>query len=304
MTFPIKQMAIVDYARLQALQGARIVEKGGVFWRQVRPLFFRPMVLPQELDPAHVVPPCSWPGAYQFAVAGNQVGNSTMSFLFYDELRDYTLENLSHNRRRLIKNAAKLFEVRPLSDLETLTAQGHSVYVSFFERTHYRFRSDRTQKQEFDRWAQTIFAFPSSFVLGAYDSKRLVGVSVSFWVHDTLLYATLFAESEAQRKGVGELMLHVLRTTVAQEHGIARILVRPYQGGTSHDQYYLMRGCKLVRKPALLRINPAVAMLLRSLAPAQYAKLRGTFSENGIPDANEQTDESRMRIGTQTELPK
>ena len=126
---------------------------------------------------------------------------------------------------------------------------------------------------------------PGDFVLGAYSGMILAAVSVSFWVNGTLIYATLFAESEAQGKGVCELMLHELRMAAAQNTGISQILIRTYQGGNSRDQYYLLRGCKLVSKPAHLHINPVAEFLLRRFAPGAYAKLRGDLRSEEIPVA-------------------
>ena len=41
------------------------------------------------------------------------------------------------------------------------------------------------------------------------------------------------------------------------------------------DQYYLLRGAKIVRKPARLELNRFSLALLRRLKPAEYALLTG-----------------------------
>jgi hypothetical protein len=275
MNITIQRTLLSDYARLQAAQGEELVERNGIYWRRVRQLFYRPLLEFEALDPASVAPPCSRLGAYQYVVPTSGRENSHMHFIVCDELQGYSLGGVSHNRRRLIKNAAKLFEVRPLLAAGELKDHGHHAYLSFYERTAYSFKADRAQKANFDEWADTLFSCPGAFVLGAYSGVDLSAVSVSFWVNETLIYATLFADSEAQRKGVCELMLHELRMAAAQNAGISQILIRPYQGGNSRDQYYLLRGCKLVSKPAQLHINPVAALVLRRFAPGAYGKLRG-----------------------------
>jgi hypothetical protein len=78
------------------------------------------------------------------------------------------------------------------------------------------------------------------------------------------------------RKNVGELLFHELRMLAAGEMGIRDIFVRPYQGGNSLDQYYLLRDCKLVRKPAFLEMPSVTRSLLRRLMPQKYAQLCGS----------------------------
>jgi hypothetical protein len=285
MSMTIQPTPLADYARLQAAQGTKLIEKSGIIWRRIRPMLYRPLLEFEALDSAVVEPPCSRFGAYQHVVAGSGQGNSHMNCLICDELRSYSLEGVSHNRRRLIKNAAKFFQVRPVVTARELRDKGHQVYLSFYERTGYSFKADRAHKASFDAWSETLFSCPGAFVLGAYSGTSLAAVSVSFWVRETLIYATLFAESEAQRRGVCEIMLHELRLAAARAAGISQILIRAYQGGNSRDQYYLLRGCKLVSKPARLRINPVAALLLRGFAPGAYDKLRGEISSHEISAA-------------------
>ena len=117
------------------------------------------------MDPASVESPCSRLGAYQHVVPGSGKANSQMNFLVCDEPRGYSLEGVSHNRRRLIKNAAKLFQVRPVLAAQELKDQGHRVYLSFYERTAYSFKADRAQKANFDLWADTLFSCPGTLCL-------------------------------------------------------------------------------------------------------------------------------------------
>jgi hypothetical protein len=180
MSFPIQPTVLADYARLQVAQGAKLIEKSGIIWRQVRPMLYRPLLEFEALDSAVVEPPCSRLGAYQHVVAGSGQGNSRMNCLVCEELRSYSLVGVSHNRRRLIKNAAKFFQVRPVVTAQELRDQGHEVYLSFYERTAYSFKADRTQKPNFDAWVETLFSCPGAFVLGAYCGTSLAAVSGFF----------------------------------------------------------------------------------------------------------------------------
>ena len=270
-----RQMSAAEYAELAATLGATIVCRDGVYWRRVRPFFYRPLLPFEPLETQTVAAPGVWPAGFQFMVRDASVANSTMNFLIYDEPRRYSLEALGHNRRRLIKHASGSFQIRLIRDLSEIKEQGHRVYLSFFDRTRYAYKSERVRKAGFDRWVETLGNFPKAIVLGGYGAAGLVAVSVSYWVKDTLWYATLFDDTAAMKEGVCELMLHELRRMVAGQRGIARMVARRYRGGNSFDHYYLIRGCKLTRLPARLEINPGVKLLLRWCLPREYSAVCG-----------------------------
>lgn len=266
-------MSLAEYASLQRRLGERIIERDGVIWQQVRPLFYRPLLPVEPVQAAPIRPPCAWPGAFQYLVRDPQTANSTMSFVMLDELDRYSLHGLSHKRRHLITYAARRFEVRRLHDGNELKAQGYRAYLSFYRRTGYRYRSDRINETAFRAWADTLVQQPKTLLLGAFGPEGLVAVSASFWVSRTLVYASLFCETAAMQQNVGELLFHELRALAARQSGIDRIFVRRYQGGNSLDQYYLMRGCKLVREPARLEIPSLVSASIRWFMPRTHAML-------------------------------
>lgn len=136
-------MTPAEYARLAAAAGARLLERGGVVWREVRPLFYRPLLSSQPLDERTMLAPCRWPGGFQHAVCEPASANSTMNFLVYAQNRDYDLQTLSHEHRRVIKNAAKRFQVRLVDSLPELVDRGHPAYMSFYHRTGYRYLTER-----------------------------------------------------------------------------------------------------------------------------------------------------------------
>lgn len=291
MDMPIQQMTVDSFARLQAAQGANVVSKQGLHWRQVRRLFYRPLLAHEDVDDANLEPPCRWPGAYQYTLKRDDRANSAMAFLVYDEPHSYSLADLNRHRQKQIKKAANDFRVRPITDPGEIKERAYAAYLSFYRRTHYKYKSERTEKEEFDRWADIFRHFPQTILLGAEAADALAAVSVAYWVNQTLIYASIFSETEAMRKNVASLLLHELRLLAARQPGINQILARPYQGGNSLDRFYLDRECKLVRKPARLVANPGVVFLLRRLFPMHYAKLCGTFDAT-IPSATLESPKS------------
>jgi hypothetical protein len=275
METSIEAMSIEQYAELQRIFGATVVHQHGTYWRRVRPFFYRP-ILPLEAHETEGQPrPFAWPNAYQHVVTTGHPANSTMNFIVLDDLRSYSLAAMGHRRRHLITRSAHDFAVRPLLTRDELTRQGHRVYLSFFQRTRYSYRSERQKKEIFDQWVDTLFRNPAMLVLGGFGQDGLAAVSTSYLVNTTLVYSTLICETAAMKKNVGELMFHELRRIAARQPGITRIYVRNYQGGSSHDQYYLLRGCNLVRLPALLSLPAPLRTLISRFLPKQYARLRG-----------------------------
>jgi hypothetical protein len=275
MGFSIKAMTIVQYAEMQRMSGAAVILRHGTYWRRVRPFFYRP-ILPLEAHRADGQPrPFPWPNGYQHVVTAGEPSNSTLNFIVLDNLQSYSLGTLSHRRRHLITHAGQSFEVRPITASGELKQQGHRVYLSFFRRTKYSYKSERQQKVIFDQWADALFRHPAMLVLGGYGGDGLVAISTSCLVNTTLVYSTLICETAAMKKNVGEVMFHELRRIAANQPEISRIYVRNYQGGGSHDQYYLMRGCRLERIPALLDLPTPARTLIPRFLPKQYARLCG-----------------------------
>lgn len=275
MDFPIQQMSLSEFVDLQAQLGMRIERRGRHSWRRVRPFFYRPVLPTEEINQVEVQPPCGWPGGFQYGVSDSQQANSTIDLIVLEDLKDYSIEGLGHKRRNLIRSAAKRFEVRPLRSLEELKEHGYKVFLTFHNRTGYSYRSDRTNRAIFEGWSNALFKQPKSILLGAYSGGQLVGVSCSYWVERVLVYSTLFCDTEALKKNLGELLFHELRQLVARQTGIDCMLIRVYQAGNSLDQYYLLRGCKLVRKPARLEVPRVTQTFIRLAFPKQYALLRG-----------------------------
>ena len=55
MDYRIEQMSVAEYARVQALRGQKTVQVGAVYWKEVRPHFYRPLLPYVSLDPKRVM---------------------------------------------------------------------------------------------------------------------------------------------------------------------------------------------------------------------------------------------------------
>jgi len=270
-------MSLAEYAQMMARSGTRVIGRNGCFWRQVRPFFYRPLLPVERHEESRLQPPGAWPRAFQYAIADDRRANSKLNFIMLDDPQAYSLDGVKHRRRQLIRRAAQQFQVRPLGDPDELKEHGHRAYLSFYERTRYAYRTDRRKKAAFAEWIDTLFGCPKTILLGGYGPKGLAGLSASYWVNDTLVYSTLICDTESMQRNLGGLMFHEVRQLAAQQSRIKRVLVRPFQGGNSHDQYYLLRGCRLVSLPARLEMPFPIKASLRLAMPRKYNLLCGNF---------------------------
>lgn len=273
-------MSVAAYAAHEQRQGAPVVEAGSIYWRRVRPFFYRPLLPFKLLEPdQRQIPSGARWGGYQHAVPDAKQANSILALLMFRDASTYRLENLDKKRRWEVRSAARLFKICPLATASELAA-AHPVYADFLRRTGYRFRSDRAQPEKFREWAEAVFAAGRVAVLGAFQDGELQAVSIAPLVEQTLIYATFFARESALKQHVASLMLHTLRELAAGQGGIGQIYVgmRKFGKASTVDRFYQERGCETVCLPAWYRFNPLIACLLRFFLPRRWAQITGSAS--------------------------
>lgn len=267
------RMSADEYAAMQLAFGAKVVQAGGIWWRQVRKFFYRPLLPYRELNPEGLqYPPASMIGGVQFAVPDSVTPDSLLKLLLFENPHEYSLERLSQNNRYHVRRAMKKFSVRQISNVEEFIATAHPVYLSFYDRTKYGYRAERTDEQQFASWARTLFSFPQVRVLGAYREEELVSVSVSYLVEDVVFTATFFSRTEALNDYVSDLLLHVIRENSAANDDVNLIFASSAGMERGLDDFYLRRGAVLASKPARLKMNPFARMLLKTLKKDEYQK--------------------------------
>jgi len=277
-------MSLEQFAAFQRAQGAEIVRIGDAYWRRLRPFFYRPLLPFREYPPDSTRTPFGAKlGGVQYAVPRGVEANSCLNVLLFDNPEAYSLESLDRRRRWEVRQAAKHFTVCPVESSDELIRKAYSTYCAFYLRTHYGYRSERRHLDGFSRWAESLFQFPEVSVFGAYRGCNLCAVGIWALVEDALIYLTMFCDEEALRLNVTALMLHTLREVGAGCPQVKQIFVGMYHhlGRKSIDDFYLLRGCRLIQKPARFCLNPAASLFLRLCMPRQYAKLLGKIGERG-----------------------
>src|SRR5947209_90152 len=199
-------MSAEEYAALERACGEKLAKAGARWWRRVRPCFYRPILPFEELSPDHTRRPIlSRFGAAQYLVNHGFPGNSRMDFLLFESPQSYSAGQLKKGVRYQVRRAEKTFSVRRLASADELKKKGHSVYLSFYDRTRYGYRADRVQAASFALWAEALCSFRKALILGAFEKEELMAVSVSYLVEDVIFYSTFFSKTEALSEYVSDL---------------------------------------------------------------------------------------------------
>jgi hypothetical protein len=270
-------MSLDEYAEFEAANGADLISVDGTWWREVRPFFYQPLFPFLELKPFSTpLPPGAFLGGFQHNVPSPATANSARHFFIYDDVRTYSMDALRHQRRSAVKKGLELFSIRCIEDAGEFVSAGYPVYRSFYERTRYSYKKERIDKKKFAHWAGVLYRFPKVKVLGAYHGSELCSIDISYLVEDVLFEATAFSKTEYLKYCVVDAMVHTLRKTAAGCPGISTIYKGVVTGNANLDYSKVMRGCRIVSKPAFYRLNPLAYIVLRIFLRKYYEKLLGT----------------------------
>jgi hypothetical protein len=266
-------MTIDEFAAFQRTDGNKVVKSGDVWWVEIRPFFFRPLFPFTVIEAS----PRSYPlksllgGVLHLSPSGRSA-NTRMHFFIYDELQAYSLDALSNKRKKITLQAVEKLTLKEFENVEQFVAAAHDVYLSFFSRTQYWYRSERTERNMFEKWAATLFAQPKVVKVGAFHGDQLCGVEISYRVGDVIVGDTLFSNELGKRLNVTDFILHRLRESAAKTDASYFYLGLP-SGVQSLDESKLIRGCKVLTQPALLKVNPVALSVAKVLMKSSYQKL-------------------------------
>jgi hypothetical protein len=178
----------------------------------------------------------------------------------------------------------KHFSISIVKDIEEFVHSGYTAYCSFYSRTPYTYKNERTDRDHYTKWARTLFRFPKVRILGAYYGGELSAIDISYLINDVLIEASYFSKKEHLKYQVLELMIHALRERAAISANIKYIYKGTLTGLSGIDNAKLDRGCRIVSKPAFYRVNPVVLVVTKSFMKKEYGKLIGSLGSDGTQD--------------------
>ena len=184
-------------------------------------------------------------------------------------------------------SAAKIFSIREITDVNEFKEKAFPIYLSFYQRTEYKYKKERLNQYWFSGWAEAVFRFGKFLILGACRNGQLEAVWTAQLVEDTVFSTTAFSHAEALHLNVNSLLFHSLREVVASSGQAKQIFVGMYKYGAGRgvDDFYLSRGCSLVQMPAALRVHPPLMALIRAFLPREHRRLAGAIDRASNPMA-------------------
>lgn len=273
-----QRMTIQEYALYQRSLGLKVEKRNDVWWAEVRPYFFRPLICLAEVDPeATRYPVKSHIGGFLHTVPPAATANADMNFFIYDDLQRYSLGQLKEKHRYITRKGIRNFEARQLTDVGKFIDGAYEPYLSFFARTRYQYKKERLDRASFIDWSEKLFGDDRVMVVGAYRMNKLAAIDVSCQVEDLVIDEIFFSNNESLDLKVTDFLLHTLRETAASSDA-AYIFRGLPSGHRTLDESKLTRGCKVMRKPALLRINPLALYAAKLFMKKSHDKLLGITS--------------------------
>jgi len=266
-------MTIDEYAAFQKASGAKVLKIQDTWWTEARPFFFRPLFPFTELTPRYNKYPLqALVGGVLHPVPPGVPSNSCMTLFLYDDLKQYSLDTVGAKQRWIIKKGISNFEAGRITDLKQFVEEASVIYGSFYDRTRYFYRKERTDKELFAAWARPFFENPKVVVMGAYREGRLHGIDISYRVKDVIVDDVFFSDSESQPLKITDFLVHTLREGAKDTD--ARLLFRGFPTGKrTLDESKVTRGCKILRMPAFCKINPLALYVGKAFMNESYRKL-------------------------------
>jgi len=286
-------MSVDELAAYQQACGVRAVKIGDTWWIEPRPFFFRTLFPLAELDPGfsryplqHLV------GGVLHLVPDGTPANSQMKLFLYDRLDEYAPETLPAKQKWVIKKSTENFRAERITDLHRFVETAFPIYQSFYQRTQYSYKKERSELAAFAAWSQTLFRHPKILILGAYHGDRLAAVDISYQVRNLIIDDVFFSDTESQGMRVTDFVVHTLRELAAGSG--AQYLFRGFPcGKQSLDESKLRRGCKIFTIPAHCRVNPVALYVGKLFMNESYRKLM-TITAASYLDGHETSELPRQ----------
>jgi hypothetical protein len=268
-------MPLERYAAFEQAVNVKVVKAGDIWWRQVRPFLYRPLLPFKTYDTKKTLDDFNRFGAFQHAVNDGQPHNSYLNPIVFDQPRDYNLKKL-HQVQVSVKKALKnSVTVSRIVDESEFTERAYACYLSFYQRTQYAHGASRREKAGFARWSHTIFQFPELVVLGAFNGGELLSFIIFCQVDDTLILKTLVNSDNGLKLAAPDLLIHSIRLSVSRQPTIRMVFNSMYGQSSSINKYYLRRGARVLALPANLHMHPVLCRVVRQASQSTYDRLLG-----------------------------
>jgi len=270
-TMQWKPMTIDDYALFHQINGTKVVNVDGIWWREVRPFFFSPVFPFLEISSrSSTYPLRSKIGGIHHLVPSGLNANSYMHFFVYDYLQSFCFDQLPSKRKKEIHRWLQHFSARQITDMRTLHS-AYDIYLSYYNRMCNGCNGARPVYSEFLKWTNTLYSYPQVLKLGIYKSDKLCAIATLYQVNDVIICGTFFSNFESEKLRVTDFVYYLIRelsvTSDAKYIYLGRVT-----GKRELDELKLQRGCRILSLPAYCKVNPMSLYLLKGFIKNKFSK--------------------------------
>lgn len=273
----IPELSIPEYVSYERGNGERIICHDGIYWRMAYPLFWKPLLPYCHLPEGYKLPSCFFLGGYQKPAFDPEYANSSINYYSFDSPSSFSIDQLDQPSRYEIRKSEMHNRHVIMEDYLSFCEEAYPVYISFYERTSYGYKNNRTKKSVFNTWADNIFRNPKIIILGAYQGDNLAGVMIIGNVVGVISILSLFSSTKFLKNRTNEFLYYKARVMAAQTSGATSVLVGMESENIGLNRFKEKRGATMKKNPTTIWINPMAELALRVALPEKYKRFKNAL---------------------------
>jgi hypothetical protein len=263
-----------EYAAACRARGARVVERHGRHWEEIRPGFFTAVHWLARMSAAEARPPSNWSWGYQTTMneEGAASSNASLPAHLLRDVVEYDVDRLSKKRRYDLRKSQRLVTIVELTSPALLEAEGYEVMRSAYSRTTYK---DIPTPEAFR--ASLVRSFwRGRLVLAGLIDGRLGGYLEGHVVQGSAYVGVVHIATEALPTQIGTALIFNFVQICKQSRGVHEIMYGLHVPEDPALTFFKEgMGFPVVRLPSLVHINPLVGALIHCCRPNTYYRLTG-----------------------------
>jgi hypothetical protein len=264
-----------ELAHWRREQGRRVIPHRGRFWMESPPGFLQPLHWMARFSPKEARAPAvpAWGSRAVLAKSDADAANGTLSVHVLTDVAEYSLQNLSSNRRNHLRRCYKRASIVEITGTALLRQQGYEVLQSALSRTGY---ARAGSKEHYLATLEQFITPRRRVVIGALINGRLGGYLAGFAVDGTAYIEHVHLSTEALSDYVGIGLVFEFVQACQRSKGIREIIYGQHSREDAPLCSFKERiGFPVRHFPARVKVMPIVAQLLRWRYPHKYYRLTG-----------------------------
>ena len=194
--FQIPNLTVEQMIPADSAVDSRFHYSQGIWWREVKPLFYQPAAMFQSVARGSSLPKRFLAlGGYYHVVPSWSMANGQIVSSQVADIGRYDLSRLSKQARYEIRRGLTKLRIDRVTSLDDLLGDGYSIYLKWEKRIKNAWVK-RSDPKVFKKWIAGVLGHPGNLVLGAYDYDRLVAYVIVRGVEGVAELAKSFTDPE------------------------------------------------------------------------------------------------------------